>query len=183
MSSTSAFAIPAPLIRGFAYLLDQIVERVQPPHWLTNEAADRLVLLLNHVLMQEPVATERLERQAGRTVQCQWRNFQLRLHISKAGLLERLPFDPSLNDVPSGSDVDLCITLKDDQTGPILNAVVQGENPALTIEGDVQLAADINWLVDHVRWDIEDDFSRIVGDVPAHALFALLKSAWRKRPQ
>jgi len=32
------------------------------------------------------------------------------------------------------------------------------------------LAAEINWLVDHVRWDIEEDLSRIVGDVPAHAL-------------
>jgi ubiquinone biosynthesis protein UbiJ len=38
------------------------------------------------------------------------------------------------------------------------------------IEGDVQLAAEVNWLVDHVRWDIEEDLARILGDAPAHAL-------------
>ncbi len=43
-------------------------------------------------------------------------------------------------------------------------------SPALRIQGDVQLAADINWLVDNVQWDVEEDMSRIIGDVPAHTL-------------
>ncbi len=34
----------------------------------------------------------------------------------------------------------------------------------------MQLAAYVNWLVDHVRWDVEDDLARIVGDAPAHTL-------------
>jgi ubiquinone biosynthesis accessory factor UbiJ len=34
----------------------------------------------------------------------------------------------------------------------------------------VQLAAEVNWLVDHVRWDLEEDLARIVGDAPAHAM-------------
>ena len=38
------------------------------------------------------------------------------------------------------------------------------------IVGDVQLAAEINWLVDHVRWDVEDDLARVIGDVPAHTI-------------
>jgi ubiquinone biosynthesis accessory factor UbiJ len=38
------------------------------------------------------------------------------------------------------------------------------------IAGDVQLAAEVNWLVDNVRWDVEEDLSRLVGDVPAHAI-------------
>jgi ubiquinone biosynthesis protein UbiJ len=38
------------------------------------------------------------------------------------------------------------------------------------IIGDVQLAAEVNWLVDHVRWDVEDDLARVIGDVPAHTL-------------
>jgi ubiquinone biosynthesis protein UbiJ len=35
------------------------------------------------------------------------------------------------------------------------------------------LAAEINWLVDHVRWDVEEDLARVVGDVPAHTLAQL----------
>ena len=40
----------------------------------------------------------------------------------------------------------------------------------MRIAGDVQLAADINWLVEHVRWDLEEDLSRLIGDAPAHAM-------------
>jgi ubiquinone biosynthesis accessory factor UbiJ len=32
----------------------------------------------------------------------------------------------------------------------------------------VQLAAELNWLADHVRWDLEEDLARVVGDAPAH---------------
>jgi len=38
------------------------------------------------------------------------------------------------------------------------------------IEGDVQLAAEINWMADHLRWDVEEDLARVIGDVPAHTL-------------
>ena len=38
------------------------------------------------------------------------------------------------------------------------------------VEGDVQLAAEVNWLADHVRWDFEEDLARLLGDVPAHLL-------------
>jgi ubiquinone biosynthesis protein UbiJ len=34
----------------------------------------------------------------------------------------------------------------------------------------VQLAAEVAWLADNLRWDIEEDLSRVLGDVPAHAL-------------
>ncbi|OIQ69284.1 hypothetical protein GALL_491180 [mine drainage metagenome] len=40
----------------------------------------------------------------------------------------------------------------------------------MRIEGDVQFAAEVNWLVDHVRWDIEEDLANIMGDIPAQAL-------------
>ena len=34
----------------------------------------------------------------------------------------------------------------------------------------MQLAADVNWLIANVRWDAEEDLSRVVGDAPAHAV-------------
>ncbi len=49
-------------------------------------------------------------------------------------------------------------------------AALRGDKPAVRIEGDVQLAAEVNWLVDHVRWDLEEDLARVIGDAPAHAL-------------
>jgi ubiquinone biosynthesis protein UbiJ len=34
----------------------------------------------------------------------------------------------------------------------------------------VQLAAEVNWLADHVGWELEEDLARLIGDVPAHTL-------------
>ena len=47
---------------------------------------------------------------------------------------------------------------------------MSGDKPSVRIEGDVQLAAEVNWLIDHVRWDVEEDLSRIIGDAPAHMM-------------
>ena len=40
-----------------------------PPAWAVAEVQQRVVLLLNHILMQEPAARDRLQRQRGRQVQ------------------------------------------------------------------------------------------------------------------
>ena len=64
----------------------------------------------------------------------------------------------------------LSLTATDESVGTIAQSLLRGDKPAIRIEGDVQLAADVNWLVDHVRWDVEDDLARIVGDASAHTL-------------
>src|SRR6476661_3203750 len=69
-------------------LLDAVGQRFAPPPWAIQEAQRRLVLLLNHVLMQEPQAMDRLRRQAGRIVEGRWRIFQVRLVATPAGLLD-----------------------------------------------------------------------------------------------
>ena len=47
-------------------LLQRVLAGPQPPAWLVRELQHRLVLFLNHVLMQEREAMERLTRQRGR---------------------------------------------------------------------------------------------------------------------
>ncbi len=41
----------------------------------------------------------------------------------------------------------------------------------------MQLAGDIQWLVDHVRWDVEEDLARVIGDAPAHAVASVASRA------
>ena len=52
---------------------------------------------------------------------------------------------------------------------------MRGDKPTIRIQGDVQLAGEIQWLADHVRWDIEEDLARLVGDGPAHALASMAR--------
>lgn len=145
--------------------LDGLFERVaagpQPPQWLVHEAQQRIVLFLNHVLMQESEAMERLVRQKGRIARVQWRAYSIALVITPAGLL---------NLAPEGAQPDLRLEVTETSPLSLAQTALRGDKPAIRIEGDVQLAAEINWLVDHVRWDVEEDLARVIGDAPAHTV-------------
>ena len=132
-----------------------------PPAWLVDESRRRIVLLLNHVLMQEPEATVRLTRQKGQSVQMKWREMDLHLVVTPAGLFDVAPIT---------AKPDLLLEVLPQSPIELVQNLLQGKKPDVRIEGDVQLAAEINWLADHVRWDIEEDLARIVGDVPARMM-------------
>jgi ubiquinone biosynthesis protein UbiJ len=140
---------------------------VTPPAWAIDETHRRIVLLLNHVLMQEPQAMERLVRQKGRIVLMQWRAFTFRLLVTPAGL-----FDVAAPD----AQADLLLVITQESLLSIAQELMQGGKPSVRIEGDVQLAAEVSWLIDHVRWDLEEDLARILGDAPAHAVVQLART-------
>ena len=71
---------------------------------------------------------------------------------------------------PAGARTDLSLVLTEASPLALLQQVMSGDKPAVRVEGDVQLAAEVNWLADHVRWELEEDLARVIGDVPAHAL-------------
>jgi ubiquinone biosynthesis accessory factor UbiJ len=141
--------------------LDSIASRFQPPVWVVDEGQQRLVLFLNHVLMQEKAAQDRLKRQKGRIVHVKWGLFAIDLIVTAAGLVDR---------APPGAKPDLLLSLAPESPLAVVQAVWAGKPPPLKIEGDVQLAADLGWLAENLRWDAEEDLSRLIGDAPAHAL-------------
>ncbi len=132
-----------------------------PPAWAVDEAQRKTILVLNHVLQQEPEATARLARQKGRVILSQWRDIQFKVLVTPAGLLDLALADAS---------PDLTLVITEQSPLAIAQAVMQGDKPAVRIEGDVQLAAEVNWLADNVRWDVEEDLARLLGDAPAHML-------------
>ncbi|MDR2334919.1 hypothetical protein H9K76_04940 [Diaphorobacter ruginosibacter] len=145
--------------------LDGLFERVaagpQPPEWLVHEVQHRAVLFLNHVLMQEPEAMERLFTQSGRVARVQWRAYSMTLQITPAGLLDL---------APATATPDLRIEVAESSPFSIAQSAMRGDKPTILIDGDVKFAAEINWLVDNVRWDVEEDLARVIGDAPAHAV-------------
>lgn len=145
----------------FNQVFDRVGQALQPPAWMVEEMQHRLVLLLNHVLQQEPEAQARLKRQAGRVVEAHWRMFSVRLQATPAGLLDL---------AAAGLTPDLTLTLTEESPWSLAQAALRGEKPPVRIAGDVQLAAEVQWLVDHVRWDLEEDLARVFGDAPAHAM-------------
>ena len=141
--------------------LASVVARFPPPAWMVNEGQQRLVLFLNHVLLQEKQAQERLVRQKGRVVHLRWGLFAIDLIVTPAGLADR---------APALSKPDLVLSVVAESPLAVAQSVLAGKTPTVKIEGDVQLAAEIGWLAENLRWDAEEDLSRLVGDAPAHAV-------------
>lgn len=135
--------------------------RLAPPQWLVDEGQQRLVLLLNHVLLQEPEAQARLARKKGSVIQVSWGVFSLSLLLTPAGLV---------NVAGAARSPDLVLSLEAQPPWTVARHVLEGQRPPVQIEGDVQLAAELAWLSDNLRWDLEEDLARLIGDIPAHAL-------------
>ena len=87
----------------------------------------------------------------------------LAIRITPAGLLEWCG-----EAVPEAPELRVSV----DASNPAL-AFLQalgGEKPRIEVAGDAQLATDVNWLFDNLRWDLEDDLARLIGDAPAREL-------------
>ena len=160
-------------------MVNRLAANFQPPAWAVDEGVNRLVLFLNHVLMSEPEAMARLARQKGQRIELVWDRIQLQLTPTPAGLLERGRFE----------GFDLRLTVTEESPVSLASALARGDKPKVRIEGDVQLAAEVNWLIDHVRWDAEEDLARLIGDASAHTLaqaarqaMAALRSFVAQRP-
>jgi ubiquinone biosynthesis accessory factor UbiJ len=148
-------------------LLQSVLGSVRPPEWVVDEVQNRVVLFLNHVLMQEPQAQQRLRRQQGKPVRVAWGDFHLTVAATPAGLIER----------PTGRQPELHVVVTQASPLALARQVLGGERPPVDIQGDVQLAAEVAWLVDNVRWDVEEDLSRLLGDAVAHTLVGGARSA------
>jgi ubiquinone biosynthesis protein UbiJ len=136
--------------------------------------AERLTLLINHVLRAEPVATARLAPHAGKTLAVRAQNWPsllpappaLAWRITAAGLLEWCgPAAPATPDLGLAFDAG--------NPALLLARTLAGERPAVQIEGDALLAADASWLLANLRWDVAADLERMFGPVVAQQLHTL----------
>jgi len=194
--SDGPFLLPQRLLQEIGKGLKAIERqafKLKLPPALLHEILDRVLIFINHVLLHEPQALQRLKRQHGRTLSLQWHEWHWRLRITRAGLLERdragqgprseesSPFGApgalALALPLAPAKADLSIMLMETSVLDVASRLLKDEKPALRIEGDVQLAAEVNWLVDHVQWDYEDDLSKIVGDAYAHQVVRLGRGA------
>jgi ubiquinone biosynthesis accessory factor UbiJ len=147
---------------------------------LAPALAERLTLVLNHVLAAESVATERLSPHAGRMFKVQLQGWpsllpplpQLAWRISAAGLLEWAPS-------AEGSTPELVVTVDASNPALLVARALGGVSPAVQIEGDAQLAADVNWLLNNVRWDVAADLERVFGPLVAQQVHQMGRAVVR----
>jgi ubiquinone biosynthesis protein UbiJ len=131
------------------------------------------VAVINHLLAREAWAADRLRPFAGRRVRLRFPPFpDLALAISGTGLLERA----------SGEGApDLTVTLK---PGALPGLLARDDRlmREAEITGDTDLAAALQFVFRNLRWDVEEDLSRLVGDAAAHRAVSAGRAfaAWQK---
>ena len=134
-------------------------------HKLLSEA-------LNHLLAGEPWARERLAPFAQETVELRAPPFPaLRFAVLENGFLSGAAGDGAAS---------LVIALKAEAPA----AMLRGQEHflrAVEISGNAKLADAVMLLARNLRWDFEEDLSRVVGDVAAHRLAGALRgfAAWQ----
>jgi len=128
-----------------------------PPEKATPAVA--FCFLLNHLLAAEPWARERLAPFAGETLELRAPPLPaLRFSILPGGTLQA-----------GGTTPGLVMTLKPE----LLAALGRGEEHALravAADGNAKLAAEVLVLARQLRWDVEEDLSRLFGDIAAHRI-------------
>jgi ubiquinone biosynthesis protein UbiJ len=115
---------------------------------------------INRLLRHNSWALERLRPYAGKVVRTECFPVTLLLGIGETGEAAAAPAD-------STPDVTLRLT-----PGVMLRLAARDAAAwnDIAVEGDPQLAAALNHVARNLRWDIEEDLSKVVGDIAAHRM-------------
>jgi len=129
---------------------------------------------LNHLLRGASWARARLVPFAGRAARLSLPAFHLDFRITTDGLLVASDLEGESFDVEIALPVET----------PLLamcgaDAVVK----ATQISGSADFADALGFVFRNLRWDFEEDLSKVVGDIAAHRVTGLLKSfgAWQQQ--
>ena len=126
---------------------------------------------LNRLLQAEPWARERLRPFASETLELRAPPLpRLRFTIDDKGC-----FGAAL----PAAEPSLTVSIPPDA----LAAAMKGEDHLLRsvdVAGNAKLAGEVMFLVRHLRWDVEEEVAKFVGDVAAHRLAGLARdgAAW-----
>lgn len=115
---------------------------------------------VNHVLRSAPLAMERLARHAGRTAEFRFGPLAFALTVQTTG---------EVTPAVRGAARDLHV-----RVSPFLMPrLAAGEEAAfrdIEMQGDMEFAQEISYLARNLSWDVEEDLSRVVGDIAAHRI-------------
>jgi ubiquinone biosynthesis protein UbiJ len=116
---------------------------------------------INHLLQSASWARERLKPFAGKTARFTLAPFAVTLAIRASGEVE--------DSTESARPPDAGFTLTPGVALRML-AADRGAWREVEVSGDIALAHEILAIAQNLRWDIEEDLSRVFGDIAAHRM-------------
>lgn len=130
-------------------------------------AAHAALRAINHVLASAAWARERLAPHAGRSAELRADPFRLRFAVSADGTL----VDSHDEEPPA-----VTLTLPLATLPQFLGGDADKAMSNVRIDGSADFADALGFVFRNLRWDVEEDLSRLVGDVVAHRLVSGIRS-------
>jgi ubiquinone biosynthesis protein UbiJ len=121
---------------------------------------------LNHVLRSAPLAMERLRKHAGRTAA---------FHVGPVTLAFTVQTTGEVTAAMPGAARDLEVRISPFLL-PRLAAHEEAAYREIEMQGDMELAQEVSFLARNLTWDVEEDLSKLVGDIAAHRAVAGAKA-------
>lgn len=115
---------------------------------------------LNHLLEGANWARARLVPFAGRRARFAMAPFDFGFEVSAEGMVAANP-DPAQTDVVIRLPAD---------TPFLLSQGLDKVMAQATVEGNAEFATELSFVFRNLRWDAEEDLSKLVGDIAAHRL-------------
>ena len=130
---------------------------------------------INHVLAGEPWASAELAKHAGKAIALEMPFGRFAVQITNSGLLEAVRHADS-TEISDGKAVPpirtaLVLTISSQALSTLLTSsgpIRENAFKSVTIAGDADLAQLLGRLAGQLRWEYEEDLSKIIGDAPAH---------------
>ncbi len=131
---------------------------------------DALPAAINHLLAAEPWARNALAPHAGKVLDVVVGPLSIRLAVAADGAVLRAAAD---------AVADTTVTVP---VASLPQLVAGGPTAALRdlrIVGDAEFAQTVSTLTRNLRWDVEEDLSKVVGDAASHRIVGAARSATR----
>ncbi|MDX5363026.1 MAG: hypothetical protein LPJ91_02565 [Pseudazoarcus pumilus] len=119
------------------------------------------VAAVNHVLARAPWACERLQPFSAQTFRIDASPLRIDALIGPDGLLS--PATP--DSIP-----DVTLTLPFSEAPTVLNGGMERLMNRVRISGNAEFAEALGFVFRNLSWDVEEDLSRVIGDIPAHRI-------------
>jgi ubiquinone biosynthesis protein UbiJ len=130
---------------------------------------------INHVLAGEPWASAELAKHVGKAIALEMPFGRFAVQITSSGLLEAVRHADSTK-ISDGKAVPpirtaLVLTISSQALSTLLTSsgpIRENAFKSVTIAGDADLAQLLGRLAGQLRWEYEEDLSKLIGDAPAH---------------
>lgn len=135
---------------------------------LFKSPLDALPAAINHMLAAEPWARAQLVPHIGKTLHLVVRPFTIRLAVEPDGAIAR---------ASTTAPADTTVTLPYSAVARLLAGGREAVMRDMRLDGDADFAQAVSLLATNLRWDVEEDLSKVVGDGASHRLVSAARRA------